>query len=117
MNMTLERHRQRLQRRMMASAAVFTVFSITAAIAGVRGTTRQDAVLLSLVLLFGASFVLLPRNAVPTRWPEPESPEAADRLEMMRDTLITLQNRSTYQRLFYFAIALLLGVVLPLMGI
>ena len=117
MSLRLERHRQSLQRRMIASSGVFAIFMIVAAVAGVQGTSRRDDILLALIVLLVGSFVLLPRNAIPSRWPSAESAEAEDRLELMRETLIGLQNRATYQRFFYLAIALLLVVVLPLMGI
>lgn len=113
----LERHRRRLQQRMIASAAIFTAFAIAAGIAGARGTTFEDRTLLVLIVLIIVSFGILPRSAVPSRWPEPQSPEESDRQELMRESLLTIQTRATYQRLFYLAIAFLLIVALPLMGL
>lgn len=113
----LEKHRQGLQRRMMGSAALFVVFMVVGGIAGARGTTFRDDTLLVLIVLLIASFTLLPRNAVPRNWPKAATPEQEDALEMMRENLHALQNRSTYQRFFYFAIAILLIGVLPMMGL
>lgn len=117
MSQSLQNHRTRLVRRMMASAGLFTIFSVAAAVAGVRGSTFQDQTLLLLCLLIVASFVLLPRTTRPRAWPTATTPEAQDQLEMMRENLQALQTRATYQRFFYFAIAFLLMGALPLMGI
>lgn len=113
----LERHRQNLQRRMMASAAIYVVFAVVALVAGVRGTTFDDPVLMPIIALLLASIGVLPRSAVPRQMPTAETPEQADQLEMMRNAFLELERRATYQRFFYFAIAVLLIAVLPLLGI
>lgn len=117
MSTSLQNHRRNLQRRMIGSAAIFVVFMIVGGIAGAKGTTFADKNFVPLLVLIVASFGLLPRNAIPRRWPTATTPEGEDHLEMMREDLLSLQNRSTYQRFFYLAIALLLLIVLPLMGL
>lgn len=114
---SLERHRVSLQRRMIASGAIYVVFMIVASIAAVRGTTFDDNVLLLIIVLLIGSVSVLPRSTMPRRWPQATTADGQDRLDMMRDTLIAMQNRATYQRLFYFAIGILLIAVLPLVGI
>ncbi len=117
MSDALNNHRTNLQRRMMGSAVIFVIFMIVASIAGVRGTTYQDDTMMVLSVLIIAAFTILPRSTAPRAWPTAATPEGEDQLEMMRDSLKGLENRATYQRFFYFAIALLLVVALPLMGI
>ena len=113
----IERHRQNIIRRMIGSSGVFVLFAIFAAGAGVKGTTFEDNVLLVLIVLMLTSLMILPRKTSPRRWPSTESPEDEDRLNMLRDDLRTLETRLAYMRFFYIAIAALLVVAMPLMGI
>ncbi|MFT6400274.1 MAG: hypothetical protein ACJAYU_005045 [Bradymonadia bacterium] len=114
---SLEKHRQQIVQRMVASAGVFVIFAIFAIVAGVKGTTFEDNILLLLIGLMLGSLMILPRKTSPGRWPEPQDDEASDRLNMLQDDLKSLEARLSYMRLFYIAIATLLVVAMPLMGI
>jgi hypothetical protein len=63
------------------------------------------------------SLMILPRKTSPRRWPEPTSPEDEDRQSMLQDDLRSLETRLAYIRFFYIAIAALLVVAMPLMGV
>lgn len=114
---SIEQHRQNIVRRMIGSAGIYSIFAIVAAGAGVKGTTFQDNVLLLLIVLILSSLMVLPRKTSPRRWPEPASPEQEDRLSMLQDDLRNLETRLSYMRFFYIAIAALLVVAMPLMGV
>ncbi len=114
---SLEKHRQQIVQRMVASAGVFVIFSIVATGAGVKGTTFDDNVLLLLIGLMLGSLMILPRKTSPRRWPEPQDDEAADRLNMLQDDLKALETRLSYMRFFYITIAALLVIAMPLMGV
>ena len=113
----IEQHRQNIIRRMIGSSGVFVLFAIVAAGAGVKGTTFEDNTLLTQIVLMLTSLMILPRKTSPRRWPATDTPEQEDRLNMLRDDLRALETRLAYMRFFYLAIAVLLVVAMPLMGI
>jgi hypothetical protein len=113
----LLRHLAALNRRTVASAGIFVLFVIGAAVAGAQGKTMQDDTLILLLLPLVGAFVTLPRSATLSPWPTAIDEDEAERLEMMRDQLQVVERRATTIRFFYLGIAFLLLAILPRLGV
>jgi hypothetical protein len=113
----LLRHLASLNRRTVASAGIFVVFAIGAAVAGAQGKTMQDDTLVLLLLPLVGAFVTLPRSTSLSPWPSALDDDEAERLEMMRDQLRVVERRATTMRFFYLGIAFLLLAILPRLGV
>lgn len=111
------RHLASLNRRLVISAGIYVLFMIAAVVVGAQGTTMQDDTLFFLLVPLVGAFLVLPRSARVSPWPNAIDDDEAERLEMLRDQLGVVERRAMYMRFFYFAIGVLLLVVLPRIGI
>ncbi len=109
----LERHLRAMRTRFIGSIATFTAFALLCIFVVATGNTGDTNIMSVQLVLLIASILVMPRNMTPARYPSGETMADTDRVEMIKADLNKLQMQSTFARLGYILVAVVLLVLVP----
>ena len=110
-------HLKDVRRRILLSTVLIVIFVFISLVVSIQGTANTDLGFFLRVIPFAGALMILPRNALPSRWPTAETDEDQDLLDMMRGELRSLHSRTIIMRLLYLPTFLVAMLFLPKFGI
>lgn len=106
----LERKRLFFHIRFGASLLAFIIFVGLTIFFRETIAESRDQMMVALVALVVA-MLILPRRALPSRWPTSEDPDKSYRIEKLRSSLRTVETSAIFLRIGYLLLTILLLVL------